>query len=247
MVTLTLRVEHSPTGPKLMFHHAEIDAVEVEPSIADLGHGTYVQADCEYVAGIGMRATAILAVTAHSQPSPRTSIRALVEKREFSRALQELEAIGDARVMSDPALLIARACARIGNRDEEGAAADLRMLLGVPGVTSLDVRDVFERFSTQFGDEATLPLAKEFVTWVESRKPTRALSYLTSIPIALWPLELLLAGLEEAVAAVPPDPPRVRQLLEAARSSAPQDPRVRNLWAQAAAKGLTAGRMSEPS
>jgi hypothetical protein len=247
MVTLTLRVEQSPTGPKLMFHHAEIDAGEMGPSLGELAHGTYVQADCEYVAGIGMRATAILAVTAHSQPSPRTSIRALVEKREFARALEELEAIGDTRVLSDPALLIARACARIGSLDEDGAAADLRMLLGVPGITSLDVRDVFERFSTQFGSEATLPLAKEFVTWVEARKPTRALSYLSSIPVGLWPLELLLTGLEEAVAAAPPDPARVRQLLEAARSAAPQDPRVRNLWAQAAAKGLTAGRMSEPA
>jgi hypothetical protein len=245
MVTLTLRVDKSQPTVRLMFHQGEIDTVGLETTLAEMPHGTYVQAECEYVAGIGLRATTVLAVTSHSQPSPKTSIRALVEKREYERALQELEAMGDARVVADPSLLIARASARIGQADQLGAAADLRQLLTLPGVTSLDARDVFDRFSTTFGSEAAEPLAKEFILWVEAKKPLRAVSYLSSIPPAMWPLELLLSALEETIEANPPDRTRVRQLLEVARSTAPQDPRVLSLWSQAASKGLTMGRLTD--
>lgn len=246
MVTLTLKVERSPTGARLVFHHTEVDASEVAGALSEIEGGTHVQVDCEYVAGVGLRAVHVLAVTAHSQPSPKTSIRALVEKGEFDRALEQLGVLGDSRVLGDASLLIARACARIGHGDQAGATADLRELLTRAGVTSLDVRDVFERFSGRFGANAVEPLARDFVAWVEARKPTRALSYLASVAPSMWPLDLLLTGLEEAIAAEPPEPARVRLLLEAARSTASHDPRVRQLWAQAAARGLTAGRMSEP-
>lgn len=245
MVTLTLKVERGASGSRLVFHHAEIDAADVQPMLVDLDHGTYVQAECEYVAGVGMRAVQVLAVTAHAQPSARTSIRALVEKREYDRALTELASLGELRISAEPTLMIARACARIGQGDEEGAASDLKQLLSVPGVTSLDVRDVFERFTERFGIEAAAPIAKDFVAWVEARKPVRAISYLSSVPYSMWPLELLLTGLEEAIEAAVPESTRVVQLLDAARSAAPTDPRVRSLWATAATKGLTARRPAE--
>jgi hypothetical protein len=246
MVTLTLRVERSPSGVRLAFHHSEVDASEVLAALADLEIGTYVHVDCEYVAGQGMRAVQVLAVTSHSQPSPRTSIRALVEKREYGRALEELESFGDLRVRSEPTFLMARACALIGSGDREGSTRDLHGLLALPGVTSLDVHDAFHRFTERFGVAALDPLAHELVRWVAARRPARPASYLSAVPPMLWPLDLVLGGLEEAIASEPPEPARVRLLLEAARSHASHDPRVRALWAQAAARGLTAGRMSEP-
>lgn len=116
----------------------------------------------------------------------------------------------------------------------------------MPGVTSLDIHDAFFRFTERFGPLAIEPLAHELVKWVAARHPARPLSYLTNVSPMSWPLELILTGLEEAIANEPPDPSRVRALLEAARSTASLDPRVRTLWAQAASRGLTAGRMSEP-
>lgn len=246
MVTLTLRVERALSGVRLDFHHSDVDASDVGAMLTDLESGTYVQAECEYVPGVGMRAVQVLAVTAYSQPSARTSIRALVEKREYQRALDELEAFGELRVRVDPTFLMARACALIGFGDQENSTRDLRGLLALPGVTSLDIHDVFARFTERFGVAAIDPLAHELVKWVAARRPARPLSFLTAVSPLLWPLDLLLAGLDEAIASDPPDPTRVRVLLEAARSTASLDPRVRTLWAQAASRGLTAGRMSDP-
>ncbi len=247
MVTLTLRVERSPNDvPRLLFQHSEIDAAIVLGALAEIPGGTYVQADCEWAPSVGLRAVEILAITAHSQPSPRTSIRALVEKGDFDRAIEELETFGPGRVESEPQLLIARCVARIGKGDEVGALADLRALLALPAVTTLDVRDAFQRFNERFGTAAAQPLTRELVQWVESRKPSRVMSYLSSVEPALWPLDLLLSELEEAVSAEPGDPARVKLLLDVARSTASHDPRVRVLWAKAASRGLAPGRPSDP-
>ena len=246
MVTLTLRVDRTANDVRLVFHHGAVDVGDLGPALAAVAAGTYVQVDCEYVAGLGLRAQKILAVTAYSQPSPRTSIRALVEKREYERALAALAAVGEDEVRGDATLLIARASARIGAGDLEGSTTDLRLLLAAPGVTSLDVRDVFEQFSRRFAESATVPLANDLLTWLEVRRPVRATAYLSGLPAKLWPLDLLLTGLEEAVAALEPDKEKVREFLDAARSSAPQDARVLSLWSLAASKGLTAGRGTEP-
>lgn len=153
--------------------------------------------------------------------------------------------MGDSRVRMDTTLLIARTSARIGQGDEPGAVQDLRDMLHQPGITSLDVRDAVERFTEKFGAAAMEPLSEDFVIWVEARRPARAITYLSSVSPNLWPLDLLLTGLDEAIESDPPDASRVQLLLEAARSAASHDPRVRTLWARAAARGLTAGRLSE--
>lgn len=245
MVKLTLRVERSASGLRLVFHQADIDASGVTVALSEVESGTYVQADCEYVAGVGMRAVRILAVTAQAQPSPRTSIRALVDKREFARALAELATLDDARLRMDTTLLIARTAARIGQGDEAGAIQDLRDMLHQPGIPSLDIREAIERFSEKFGPTAMEPLSHDFVTWLEVRRPARAISFLSSVSPSLWPLDLLLAALSESIESDPPDASRVQSLLEAARTAASHDPRVSALWARAAARGLTTGHLSE--
>lgn len=247
MVTLTLRVERSSNEvPRLVFQQSDIDSAIVQGALADIPSGTYVQADCEWIASVGLRAVEILAITAHSQPSPRTSIRALVDKGDFERALEELETFGPGRVESEPQLLLARCVARIGRGDEAGALGDLRALLAMPGVTTLDVRDAFQRFNERFGAAASQPVSRELVAWVDSRKPSRAMSYLNMVEPSLWPIDLLISELEDAVAAEPGDPARVKALLDVARSSASHDPRVRGLWARAASRGLAPGRPSDP-